>query len=242
MLAHNATVVLRRVLLAGVMVALVAAVPASAKTLNRAVLVGAHGTWVRIGSTAADFESLARDPSSKPQRVKGGFVRLYFVGLGEFPANRARYYPGQRCIALDWPTYERSCVAVNPKLVRLFGRSHRFARFTERPKVLSRLRYASSSGASPGFALTGSVELALLRTGIARSEPAGCYELAATWEGPAAERRPRHLSLCRDGVYADGRLHLLHRGVWEWFRRNFGPPVTLPEPPIPEQPVACIVQ
>lgn len=216
--------------------------PASAKSLNRAVLVGSDGTWMRVQGSVVDFDNLARDPASKPQRTKGGYVRLYFVGPGEFPANRARYYPRQRCIALDWPTYQRSCVAVKPKLFHLFGRSHRFARFTERPTVLSRLRYTSSSSASPGLtgpALAGSVELALLRTGVAMPAPASCYELAGSWEGPAAEQRPRRLSLCRNGVYADGRLHPLNRVAWEWFRRNVGPPPPAPEPPPPGQPVIC---
>jgi hypothetical protein len=221
-------------------VGLLVAAPAPAKTLNRAVLVGSDGSWVRIAGSAVDFEYLARDPASKPRRTKGGYVRLYFVGPGDFPANRARYYPGQRCIALDWPSYESSCVAVNPDLTSLFRRSHRLARFTERPTILARLRYTSSSGASPGLAgLTGSVELALLRTGVARSAPAGCYTLTGTWKGPAAADRPRRLLLCRTGVHADGRLHPLNRSVWEWFRRNVGPPEAAPQPPIAEQPTPC---
>jgi hypothetical protein len=221
-------------------VGLLLAAPAPAKTLNRAVLVGADGAWVRVAGSTVDFDNLARDPASKPRRTTGSYVRLYFVGPGDFPANRARYYPGQRCIALDWPTYQRSCVAVNLKLTSLFRRSHRLARFTERPTVLARLRYTSSRGSSPELAgLTGSVELAVLRAGVARSAPAGCYALAGTWKGPAAADRPKELSLCGNGVYAGGRLHPLNRGVWEWFRRNVGPPETAPEPPIAEQPTLC---
>jgi hypothetical protein len=230
----------RRLVLGCIAVGLLLAAPAPAKTLNRAVLVGSDGAWVRVAGAAVDFGNLARDPASKPQRATGGYVRLYFVGPGDFPANRARYYPGRRCIALDWPTYQRSCVAVNPKLTSLFRRSHRLARFTERPTFLARLRYSSSSGSSPGLAaLTGSVELALLRTGVARSAPAGCYALVGTWQGPAAADRPRRLLLCRAGVYASGRLHPLSRGAWDWFKLNVGPPDTDPGPPSAEQPVAC---
>lgn len=222
--AHNATVVLRRVLFAGLVVALVTAVPASAKTLNRSVLVGADGTWVRIGSTAADFENLARDPSSERQRVEGGFLRLYYVGPGDFPANRARYYPDRRCIALDWPTYERSCLAVRQELIPLFRRSHALPRFTVRPTILSRLTYRSASATTTGlYGLTGSIELALSRRGVATAEPSVCYPLTGVWQGPAATLRPERLSLCRTGVYANGRLHALNRGVWEWFRLNVGP-------------------
>ena len=223
-----------------VIAALLVVAPAPAKTLTRGVLVGSDGAWVRITGSTRDFENLARNPASKPRRINGGFVRLYFVGPGDFPANRARYYPSQRCIALDWPVYERSCVALNPRLMRQFGQSHWFARFTGRPTALSRLRHVSSSGAPPPLAaLTGSVELALLRKGAPRSAPGGCYGLVARWDGPAADEQPRRLLLCRNGVFADGLLHPLSRLVWEWFRRNFGPPAPTPEPPIAEQPVEC---
>jgi len=214
---------LRRVLLVGVVLVLLAAVPASAKTLNRAVLVGADGRWVRITSTAADFEDLARDPSSERQRVKGGFLRLYYVGPGDFPANRAPYYPGQRCIALDWPSYERSCRAVRQELIPLFERSHPLPRFTVRPTVLTRLRltYTSASVRTRGlYGLTGAIELALSRNGVAIARPSGCYALTGAWDGPAATLRPKRLSLCRGGVYANGHLHALNRGVWVWFGLN----------------------
>jgi hypothetical protein len=228
------------VVMVTVIAALLVVVPAPAKTLTRAVLVGSDGAWVRVSGTARDFENLARNPASKPRRIDGGFVRLYFVGPGDFPANRARYYPRQRCIALDWPAYERSCRALNSRLVGRFSESHALARFTERPTVLSRLRHVSSTGRPPPLAaLTGSVELALLRTGTPRSATSGCYDLVARWDGPAADERPRRLSLCRSGVFADGLFHPLSRVVWEWFRRNFGPPAPAPEPPIAEQPVEC---
>jgi hypothetical protein len=237
--AHDSRVI-QRVFLVCFAVGLLVVAPAPAKTLNRAVLIGSDGAWVRVAGSAVDFDNLARDPASKPRRTKGGYVRLYFVGPGDFPANRARYYPGHRCIALDWPTYQRSCVAVNPKLIPLFRKAHGLARFTARPTILSRLRYTSSGGASPALAgITGSVELATLRTGITVSEPAGCYALTGTWTGPAAADRPKRLLLCRRGVYAGGRLHPLNPIVWEWFRRNLGPPEGV-EPPIDEQPVACV--
>ena len=239
--AHDSRVLIQRAMLVSLALGLLVAAPALAKTLNRAVLIGSDGAWVRVVGSAVAFDNLGRDPASKPRRPKGGYVRLYFVGPGDFPANRARYYPGQRCIALDWPTYERSCIAVNPKVIALFRKSHRLPRFTGRPTILSRLRYTSSSGASPALAgFTGSVELAILRTGVASSEPTGCYALTGTWKGPAAADRPKLLSLCRNGVYADGLLHPLSRVIWEWFRRNVGPPDTAPKPPIDEQPVACV--
>lgn len=233
-------VVARSAFLVLLAVALLSAQPAPAKALSRAVLVGSDGAWMRVAGAEDAFANLARDPDAKPRRARGGFVRLYFVGAGDFPANRARYYPRQRCIALDWPRYERSCVALNPKLVPLFRRSHGFVRFSSRPTVLARLSYLSNR--STGLAaLTGSVELALLRKGVSRPALVDCYELAARWDGPAERQRPRRVSLCRSGVYADGRLHPLNGGAWKWFGLNVGPPTTppAPEPPVPTQPSAC---
>jgi hypothetical protein len=198
---------------------------ASAKNINRAVLVGADGEWVRVVGSQSTFSDLARDPQAKPQRAHGGFVRMYFVGPGDFPANRARYYPGQRCIALDWPTYGRSCRAVNAKLLPQFARSHAWSRFRTAPTSLVRLRYVTPTVSTSALAgLTGSVEMALLRPGVASSKPSTCYDLRASWSGSAATVRPTRVALCRGSVFASGSRYVLDRGVWQWFRLNFGPP------------------
>jgi hypothetical protein len=230
---------MQRAMLVFLAFGLLVVAPAPGKTLNAAVLVGSDGAWVRVAGSANDFENLGRDFASKPQRTKGSYVRLYFVGPGEFPANRARYYPRQRCVALDWPSYQRSCVALKSKLVPTFRRSHRLARFTERPTILSRLRYPSSTASIGLAAVTGSVELSILRKGVTSSEPIACYRLTGTWKGPVAADRPKRLLLCRSGVFADGRLHPLNRAIWEWFRRNVGPPEPPPKPPTVEQPTTC---
>ncbi len=201
------------------MLLLVASAPG--KTLNNAVLISPEGDWVRVAGSQSAFADLGRNPSAKPLRTQGGFVRLYFVGPGEFPANRARYYPRQRCIALDWPTYEGMCRAVEPTLIAQFRRSHGWSRSTERQPVLLRLRYVSSTGSTSGLAgLAGSVELALARRGVVSAIPASCYALHASWEGPDASSRPRDIWLCRGGVHADGRLHALGPGAWKWFELN----------------------
>lgn len=221
-------------------VGLLVAAPAPAKTLTRAVLVGSDGAWVRVVGSPAEFANLARDHAGQPLRPRGAYVRLYYVGPGDFPANRARYYPAQRCIALDWPAYETRCVALSPTLRERFRPAHRFARFTQRPTVLSRLRYVSARGSTAALAgVTGSIELALHRRGAEAPEPTGCYPLAGSWNGSAAASRPARLLLCRNGVHAAGRLHPLSRVVWEWFRRIFGPPERAPEPPIAEPPSTC---
>lgn len=69
-------------------------------------------------------------------------------------------------------------------------------------------------------ALTSPVELALDRRGRPAARPHGCYSFTGRWRGPRASLRPRRFELCAGGVYADGRLYPLGRGVWAWFRLN----------------------
>jgi hypothetical protein len=206
-----------------ILLALVALPPsASAKVLDRAVLIGSDGRAVEVGGAARGFEDLARDSRPEPRPVRGGYLRLFFVGPGDFPANPARYYPGLRCIALDWPTYEQSCRRVHPSLERIFRRAHELPRFAARPTVLARVTY---SGTFSGLlrAVSGPVELALDRVGRVAPRPSRCYALVGVWRGPAAALRPRRFLLCPAGVHAKGRLYPLRRGVWTWFQLNVRP-------------------
>lgn len=202
-------------------------VPASApaKGFTRVVLVGSDGRSAEVRAKEAEIDGLLSRRGSVV-RVRGGYLRLFFVGSGDFPANPARYYPDQRCVALDWPTYETTCGRINPTLVRLLRRVGRLSRFRTRPTVLARVTYL---GAFPGLlktaaALKSSVELALDRAGQAAPKPRRCYAFTGRWRGPVAALRPRRFHLCADGLYADRRLYPLRRGVWEWFRLNVGPP------------------
>jgi hypothetical protein len=198
---------------------------ASAKLLNRAVVIGSDGRVVEVTGAERDFEGLARDSRAEPRPVRGGYLRLFFVGPGDFPANPARYYPGLRCIALDWPTYEQTCRRVHPSLERLFRRAHALPRFDARPTVLARVTYSGTfSGPLKTMgALSGPVELALSRVGRVAPKPRRCYAFSGGWRGPAAALRPRRFFLCSGGVYSSGRLYPMRRGVWSWFQLNVRP-------------------
>jgi hypothetical protein len=210
-----------------VLAALTLTVPASApaKGFTRVVLVASDGRWVEVRAKESEIDGLlSRRGSTVPTR--GGYLRLFFVGPGGFPANPARYYPLQRCVALDWPAYETSCGRVSPALVRLLRSARTLSPFRIRPTVLARLTYR---GTFPGLlrtaaALKTPLEMALDRIGRAAPQPRRCYVLTGRWRGPAATHRPRRFLLCAQGVYAGGRLYPLQRGVWEWFRLNVGPP------------------
>jgi hypothetical protein len=198
---------------------------ASAKGFTRVVLVGSDGRWVEVRAKESALDGLSSRRGSRVP-IRGGYLRLFFVGPGDFPANPARYYPDQRCVALDWPQYERSCERVSDTLVRLLDRARPLRRFRRYPTVLARITYF---GRFPGqlttaAALKEPMELALDRTGGAAEQPQRCYAFIGRWRGPHAARRPRRLFLCAAGVYADGLLYPLRRGVWEWFQLNVGPP------------------
>jgi hypothetical protein len=206
------------VVLAALAVSLPAATPA--KGFARAVLVGANGEWVDVRAAETTIDGLlSRRGAQAP--IRGGFLRLVFVGPGEFPANPARYYPAGRCVALDWPRYEITCRRISSRLVRLLERAKRLSTFHRQPTVLARL---TLDGGRAVPALATAVELALARSGRPTTPPIGCYALSGRWSGPAAARRPARFHVCADGVQARGRLHLLGRGPWEWLRLNVGPP------------------
>jgi len=202
-------------------------VPASApaKGFTRVVLVASDARSVEVRGKEAAIDGLLsrRGPT---RSARGGYLRLFFVGPGDFPANQARYYPASRCVALDWPSYETSCGRVSPALVRLLRRAHGLPRFRACPTVLAQVTYLDRF---PGLlqtavALRGPVELALDRTGRTARQPRRCYAFAGRWRGPAAAQRPRRFLLCPNGIYADLRLYPLRRGVWAWFQLNVGPP------------------
>jgi hypothetical protein len=203
---------------------------ASAKGFQKVVLVASDGRSVEVQARESVIDRLLSRRGAI-ERIRGGYLRLFFVGSGAFPANPARYYPGQGCVALDWPAFERTCRHVDATVTRLLVPSHELSRFRVPPTVLARITY---SGPFPGLlktatALRSPVELALDRTGRTAREPSACFPLSGRWQGPAASRRPHLFLLCAQGVYANHRLYPLRRGVWEWFRLNVGsPPLRAP--------------
>lgn len=194
---------------------------AAAKGFTRVTLVGSDGRWVDVHGSESVIDGLLSRRGTA-ERIRGRYVRLFFVGPGDFPANPGRYYPQPECVALDWPTYERSCARINPTLVRLLRPARSLPRFRGRPTILATIKYHGqfSGMITTAAALTSPVELALDRVGHSAPSPSGCYAFSGRWRGAAAARRPRHFLLCAAGIYADHRLHPLRRGVWDWFRLN----------------------
>ena len=194
---------------------------AAAKGFTRVVLIGSDRRSVEVRAWESVIDGLlsARGAS---KRIRGGYLRLFFVGPGGFPANPARYYPTPECSALDWPKYETSCGRITATLVRLLRPARALPRFAMRPTVLQSIAYHGlfSGAITTADALRDPVEMALDRKGRQAPKPRGCYSFSGRWRGPAAADRPRSFLLCAAGVYADDRIYPLRRGVWEWFRLN----------------------
>jgi hypothetical protein len=213
----------RAALLLAVLTVLVLGVPASAsaKGFTRVVLIGSNGRSVEVRAQVSVIDGLLSSRGSS-ERLRGGYLRLFFVGPVDFPADPARYYPDPECCALDWPTYETSCGRISATLVRLLRPARALPRFNVRPTVLRRIKFHGrlTPVIATAAALKDPVEMALDRTGRAAVKPRRCYVFSGRWRDPAAALRPRRFLLCPAGVYANGHLHPLRRGVWEWFRLN----------------------
>jgi hypothetical protein len=194
---------------------------ADAKGFTRAVLVGSNTRWVDVRAPERVMEGLLSARGTQ-EPIVGGYVRLFFVGPGDFPAAPARYYPEGECVALDWPSHETFCRRIDSVAVRLLRPARALPRFRVPPTVLASIAYHGvfSGLITTAGALKTEVELALDRGGHVAQSPRGCYAFSGRWRGPATGARPRRFLLCRTGVYAGRRLYPLDRGVWAWFRRN----------------------
>lgn len=205
--------------------ALALLLPASsgAKGFTRAVLVSRDGSSIEVRSSESRIDGLWADRRAAAP-ARGGYLRLFFVGPGEFPANPARFYPDVPRVALDLPAYEVSCRRIDAAVVHLLRGARTFPRFHRRPTLLERVIYGGPFPAAPAFEATlkAPLELALDRRGRVAPQPRGCYRLSGRWRGPAVKLRPRRFLLCPTGVYVAGRLHPLGRGVWAFFRLNSG--------------------
>jgi hypothetical protein len=137
-------------------VALALSEPAEAKGFKRAVLIGSDGRPVTVRGSERAFSGLLSAPGAR-EPLDGGYVRLFFVGPGEFPAAPARYYPQRR-----------------------------LARFRVRPTVLARIRYHGvfRGTITTAAALEPEVELAYDRASRRSPRPGDCYSFGGRWRGP----------------------------------------------------------
>jgi hypothetical protein len=202
-------------------VALVLTTTASGRGFTRVLLVASDGRSLSVTARETTIDGLLSRRGSH-ELIRSGYVRLFFVGPGDFPVSPARYFPAQGCVALDWPSYETSCARVAGELIQLLSPAASLPWFLARPTALARIAYLGTFHGmlKTAAALKTPVELAFDRPSRPAMRPRGCYSFAGNWRGPRAALRPLHFALCARGVYARGRLYPLGRGVWAWFCLN----------------------
>ena len=207
---------MKRVVLLAVL-ALAAAVPAGAKDVDSIVVVGADGRARTIAAERAVVAVLFYHPASvynvRPHaaRPRGGYVRIYPVGIGGIPVEPGRFYPAAGALCFDWNQAlpPRRCGRLGTP-TRLLAASRRVRLFRGPPTVLASL--------DPGGTvnLFAALELAFdrYRESRASARPARCIPFVADWYGPRAAVRPTHLCVSQRGVYARGRLYTSAPATW----------------------------
>jgi hypothetical protein len=204
-------------LLAVVCLALALSPSASAKGVDSIVLVGSDGRSATISAEQEVLGVMLDHPASvyniRPHRAppRGGFVKVYPLGLGGFPAIPGRFYPATRALCVGWnqaaaPT---TCGRLAPPR-HLLAVSRRLAHFVGRPTVLTGL----DAGATANLVTAVQLAFDRFRSAQPMQRPDSCISFVASWQGPQAARRPSHLCVAHRGVYARGRFYPAGPAIW----------------------------
>jgi hypothetical protein len=208
-------------LLAFVCLALALSPPASAKDIQSIVVVGSDGRSTTIGAEQEVLGVMLYHPASvynvRPHQAtpRGGFVKIYPVGPGGFPAIPGRFYPATRALCSGWnqAIAPSSCGRLAPPR-HLLAVSRWLAHFVSQPTVLVGLDPSATAN------LLAAVQLALDRFRLARAvrRPASCLSFFASWRGREATRRATDICIAHRGVYARGRLYPAGPAIWRLAR------------------------
>ena len=198
-------------------VAAFAPADAAAKDVAALAVVGSDGRSITIEPERAVLGVMLYHPASvynvrpRPTRPRGGYVKLYPLGPGGFPAIPGRFYPltGALCFSWNQAVVPDSCGRLGPPR-RLLTVSRRLQPFHGRPTVLTLLRPGGTVN------LVAALQLAFDRYRASRSaeRPARCLPFVVGWSGPRSAQRPSRLCVSRRGMYAQGRLYPAGRALW----------------------------
>ena len=206
-----------RALLTLLVLAAIAPSDAAAKGVTALVVVGADGRSSKIPPEGAVLSVMFYNPASvdhvkpKPATPRGGYVKIYPLGPGGFPAIPGRFYPSTRALCFSWSQRVAPSSCGRLGLPRhLLATSRRLARFRARPTVLTALRPGGTVN------LFAALQLAFDRYRASRParRPERCLPFVAGWVGPRASQRPPHICVFRRGVYGRGRIYPAGRAIW----------------------------
>ncbi len=190
---------------------------AAAKGVATLVVVGSDGRSIRIQPELPVLAVMLYHRESvynrrpEPATPRGGYVKIYLLGPGGFPAIPGRFYPATRALCFSWnqAVVPDSCGRLGPRR-RLLAASQRLTLFHGRPTTLTTLRPGGTDN------LATALELAFDRYRASRSarRPSRCLPFVAGWHGPQAARRPSQICVSPGGVYARGRLYPAGPTTW----------------------------
>jgi hypothetical protein len=205
-----------RALFALLLLAAVVPSDAAAKGVAALVVVGADGRSTKIEPEQAVLSVMLYSPASinhvkpKPATPRGGYVKIYPLGAGGFPAIPGRFYPTTRALCFSWNLRVASSCGRLGLPRHLLATSRHLARFQGQSTVLTALR--------PGGTLNLFAALELAFDRYLASQPANrpghCLPFVAGWAGRQATQRPSRICVFRHGVYARGRIYPAGRAIW----------------------------
>src|SRR6266576_311560 len=173
---------------------------ASAKQVTKFLVVGANGRSVSLGSGWSLYQQLRPPNAAPPAMPSGPYLLFYPLMENGVPMEPARYYPNAHVACWSWSLALSGCSTVQ-QLPATWSRTRVLPSFTAEPTTLKSLSHGGTSYTGPSNASIA-IELALLRTSLARPAPhTRCrWGLTASWQGPASTARPRTLCLRTNGL------------------------------------------
>jgi hypothetical protein len=206
-----------RAVLALLLLAAVVPSDAAAKGVAVLVVVGADGRSSKIEPEQGVLSVMLYHPASvyhvkpKPATPRGGYVKIYPLGAGGFPAIPGRFYPTTLALCFSWNqrVAPSSCGRLGVPS-HLLATSRGVARFQGQSTVLTSLRPGGTAN------LFAALQLAFdrYRASQPADRPERCLPFVAGWAGPRATQRPSRICVFRHGVYARARIYPAGRAIW----------------------------
>lgn len=142
---------------------------------------------------------------------RGGWVRIYPLGPGGFPAMPGRFYPATGALCFSWNQLSE------PANCARLGTPHRLLAVANRARLFhGRSTAITSVLGARDVNLVAAIQLAFDRYRARRTShpPAKCLSFTIVWSGPKASRHPSRICISRHGVHARGVLYRGNPALW----------------------------
>jgi hypothetical protein len=186
---------------------------ASAKQVNKILVVDSNGRSIDLGGGWPLYLQMRPMDAATAPAPSGSYLLLFPLMERGVPMQPGRYFTGSHVACWSWTLGSEGCVTV-VQLPPSWVRTKTLAPLDDEPTTLSALSHGKGGYTVPSNG-TVAIELALLRKPLARRAPrsACAWQLRAEWQGPAASVRPTSLCLRTGGISAGRTLYPLSRTV-----------------------------